>query len=449
MARILVVDDDSQSVEQAARLITESGHTAEFLLESHYLIPKMESDPAELILLDINMPGEDGLTLLRRLKEREGIREVPVIMITGETDERLIAESFDLGAVDFVNKPVRPLELKSRIRIALETREHILAIQRQSTALRRAKAFTDAILDTIEDAIFVVDARDHRIVEVNRAFLARTGLSREEALGRVFFTEKNPDRHHDAFLCNTRHEVQVLQSETVRSASGEIREFHCRDPDGKNSYTRVVTLPIHSGGAGAQGADRTLFLARDITESKLAEEHLRHLAFHDALTGLPNRQLFRDRLDQALAQSRRHNQMVAVMYFDLDRFKEVNDTLGHAVGDLLLQDVARRLTANVRESDTVARLGGDEFTAVLTNVESVAQVRKVARKILKALSRGFDFGEHQVTVTSSIGISLFPRDGDDWTVLTKRADKALYKAKEAGRDNVQFYGAYRKPRRSA
>ncbi len=435
MARILVVDDDSQSVEQTARLISESGHTPEYLLESHFLMPKMESDPPDLVLLDINMPGEDGLSLLGKLKEREGLREVPVIMITGETSERLISESFELGAVDFVNKPIRPLELQSRIRIALETRDHIQAIHNQSAALLRAKSFTDAILDTMEDAIFVIDSRDHTILEANRVFLERTGLQRREALGRKCF-DGTPDRFYDSFLCKAPADNRVLLSETVPSESGVIRDFQCRTDKGEVNYTRVITLPIRSG-TGRE--DRILFLARDITQSRLAQERLKHLAFHDSLTGLPNRQLFRDRLDQALAQGRRHDQKVAVMYFDLDRFKEINDTLGHDVGDLLLQEVARRLLANVRESDTVARLGGDEFTAILTNIENMMLVRKVARKVLKSLARKFYLGEHRLNVTSSIGVSIFPVDGTDWMSLTKRADTALYKAKEAGRNNVQFY----------
>ena len=174
-------------------------------------------------------------------------------------------------------------------------------------------------------------------------------------------------------------------------------------------------------------------------ERKQAAETIRHLAFHDALTGLPNRTLFRDRFTQALAHSQRKKEMLAMLFLDLDRFKTINDTLGHAVGDRLLQAVAERLRKSVREGDTMSRLGGDEFMLLLQGAQNIEGVAKVAEKILHAFRPSFHVAGHDLHITTSMGISLFPHDGHDAETLLKNADIALYRAKEHGRNNYQLY----------
>ena len=170
-----------------------------------------------------------------------------------------------------------------------------------------------------------------------------------------------------------------------------------------------------------------------------AQYQLRHLAYHDSLTGLPNRKLFHDHLHRSVAQARRDSKMVAVLFVDLDEFKQINDTLGHDIGDLLLQSVAKRLTDCIRESDITARVGGDEFILILNGINSVQDAAKVAQKIVESLSSGFFLGGHKLTVTSSIGISLFPNDSNDSETLVKNADLAMYNAKEHGRNNYKFF----------
>ena len=178
---------------------------------------------------------------------------------------------------------------------------------------------------------------------------------------------------------------------------------------------------------------------RDITERKEAEQMIRHLAYHDSMTGLPNRMLFQDRFSQALLHSQRSNEMLAMLFLDLDRFKVINDTLGHATGDRLLKIVAERLSSCLREGDTIARLGGDEFMILLTGIRQVEDAAKVAEKLLIALRPSFQFDAQDLHITTSIGISLFPFDGREAETLIKNADIALYRAKERGRDNFQMY----------
>jgi diguanylate cyclase (GGDEF)-like protein/PAS domain S-box-containing protein len=184
------------------------------------------------------------------------------------------------------------------------------------------------------------------------------------------------------------------------------------------------------------------FVSRHIAnalERKQAAETIRHLAFHDALTGLPNRTLFRDRLTQALAHAHRKNELLAMLFLDLDRFKTINDTLGHAIGDRLLQAVAERLRKSVREGDTIARLGGDEFMLLLQGVPSLEGLAKVAQKMLRAFRPSFHVAGHDLHITTSIGISVYPHDGQDPEAMLKNADTALYRAKEQGRNNYQLY----------
>ncbi len=177
----------------------------------------------------------------------------------------------------------------------------------------------------------------------------------------------------------------------------------------------------------------------DITARKRAEETIKHMAYHDSLTDLPNRTLFQDRLTVALAQARRKRRMAAVMFLDLDRFKVVNDTVGHALGDDLLQGVAERLTGLVREGDTVARVGGDEFTLLLAEVERAEDVVEVAERVLDTLRQPWVLNGHEFRITASIGIAMFPNDGEDADSRLRNADTAMYRAKDQGRDNYELY----------
>lgn len=182
-------------------------------------------------------------------------------------------------------------------------------------------------------------------------------------------------------------------------------------------------------------------MIQDITRRKEAEERIRELAYYDSLTGLPNRSLFNDRLEQVLAQVRRHDGRFALMFLDLDRFKGVNDTLGHAVGDAMLCEAARRLSSCLRENDTVARLGGDEFVIILSDYRDDSNLPKIADKILQAMSRPFDLGVREVFGSTSIGIALYPDDGTTAADLLRRADMAMYAAKDNGGDGFRFYSA--------
>ncbi len=205
--------------------------------------------------------------------------------------------------------------------------------------------------------------------------------------------------------------------------------------DGERIWVSLALSPIKNKTGAIVGAAT---IARDITERKRAEDRIYHLALHDVLTGLPNRLLFRERVSQALTQARRHDHQVALLFIDLDRFKEINDSLGHQIGDRLLQVTASRLRRCLREGDAVARLGGDEFVVSLSGLSDSNDAHLIAGKILEVLREPIRVGSHELNVSSSIGIGIYPTDGQDMETLMHVADTAMYHAKKKGRGNCQL-----------
>lgn len=178
---------------------------------------------------------------------------------------------------------------------------------------------------------------------------------------------------------------------------------------------------------------------RVVANLRISKKREQHLATHDMLTGLPNRQLFYDRFDQALANARRCSCKMAIMFLDLDNFKQINDSLGHDVGDRLLRSVAKRLSANIRQSDTVARIGGDEFTVIINNLSSLNAMHTISAKIFKTMAADYILDQHRLPVTTSMGVAVYPDDGNDRDILLKKADLAMYHAKKLGRNSLQVY----------
>jgi diguanylate cyclase (GGDEF)-like protein/PAS domain S-box-containing protein len=276
------------------------------------------------------------------------------------------------------------------------------------------------------EAIIITDARQ-RILSVNRAFTDVTGYSAEEALGLTPRLLKSG--HHDRSF----YEAMWQDIESHGFWQGEI---HDRRKDG-TLYPSALSISAVHDKAGRITHYVAVF--SDITERKASEARIAFLAQHDSLTGLPNRALLHDRLDQALANAARYGKRIALLFLDLDRFKTINDSLGHMMGDQLLQGVALRLSNCVRETDTVSRQGGDEFLIVLTDVEVPDDAARVAEKILDRLRPPFDIDGQQLGTSFSIGIALYPEDGNTVESLMKNADTAMYHAKENGRNTYRFF----------
>lgn len=283
-------------------------------------------------------------------------------------------------------------------------------------------------LTATRNAVFITD-RTGNIAWANEAFSKMCGYEVEEILGR------NP-RFLQSGLQSPSYYKEMWA--TILSGQNWISETLERHKDGHTYTVRQTITPIMD-----ELGQITHFIAMhdDITAMKEAEARMHRIAHHDALTGLSNRILFKDRLKQALRLAKRNKEALALLYIDLDRFKPVNDTLGHAVGDLLLKSVAKRLRRCVRDSDTVSRLGGDEFTVMLPTINQAADAAKVAEKIIQALEKPFNIQGNEIQIGSSIGIAIYMRDSDNAGDLMQMADAAMYVAKTEGRNTYRFYAA--------
>ena len=295
---------------------------------------------------------------------------------------------------------------------------------RARDALRESEARFRALAETAPCAIFIYQGSEFRFV--NAAAAALSGYTPDELLRLGFADLVHPDFRdlvkERGFARQRGEEVPGRYEFKILTKSGEER-----------------WLDFSSGLIEFGGRSAALGMAFDITDRKRGDERMRTLAYHDPLTGLPNRLLFHDRLQVAVAQAHRARERLGVLFVDIDGFKLINDSLGHGVGDRVLEKVAERLVSCVREGDTVARLGGDEFTLILPGLERALEVGPVAEKILHVLRRPIRVEGRELYVTASMGVSLYPDDGEDAPTLVKNADTAMYRAKEQGRDQCQLY----------
>jgi diguanylate cyclase (GGDEF)-like protein len=239
-----------------------------------------------------------------------------------------------------------------------------------------------------------------------------------------------------------KEEADFFRECDARIMETDTPEYHIIAPqlhaDGKQAWLDTIKIPLHDAQGNVVGI---LGSYEDITERQFAQEKIRYQALHDLLTGLPNRTLFNEELSVSLANAANSQSLLAVMFLDLDRFKTINDTLGHAIGDRLLQGVAERLTTCLHDSGIVARWGGDELTVLLPQLNCIEEAAKVAQRILDTIKQPFNLEGHQLHISSSIGIALYPQNGEDAETLLRNADAALYRVKQQGRNNYQFYTA--------
>jgi len=323
-----------------------------------------------------------------------------------------------------------PCEIRL-VRLPAQGRVLIRGSLTDITERKRAQAQMRKLSSALEStADMVMITNSSGIIEyVNQAFETTTGYSSAEITGKTPRAIKS-GKHDRAFYKNLW--------ESILGGNNYQDVLINRKKDGTLYYEEKTITPLKDPEGNITSFVST---GKDISERMRLQERLHYLAHHDELTTLPNRAMFIDRLEQALHHAKRHQRALAVMFLDLDRFKNINDTLGHDLGDALLQDFAQRLCHCLREGDTVARLGGDEFTILLEDMADVSDTTSLAEKILGALSAPFILDSQELFVTTSIGISVYPDDGHDVRTLLKNADTAMYRAKDLGRDNCKFYSA--------
>lgn len=292
----------------------------------------------------------------------------------------------------------------------------------------RTDQIFEGIVETIREPLLVLD-RYLRVVTASRSFYEFFKVKPEATVGQFIYDLGDKQWN----ISKLRELLETILPQQTAFDNYEVEH------DFVTIGRRTLLLNARQIEQEV-GKERIILLAiEDITERKKYEEKIQQMAFHDSLTGLPNRKLFSDRLGIVLAQAKRNKKKVGIVMLDLDNFKDVNDTLGHDVGDILLKAVAERLSGTLRKSDTVARFGGDEFVLIFPDMEVIEEAIQVVQKIIDRFHKPFLIDTHQLVVTTSIGIAVYPNDGMDEEILMKNADIAMYQAKQAGRARYQLY----------
>jgi diguanylate cyclase (GGDEF)-like protein/PAS domain S-box-containing protein len=432
-ARILVVDDEARLRRSLALLLEMPGREIDECGTGAEAMSALSRQRYDLLLLDLRLPDMTGLDLMDWLGAR--LPSMTVIVVSADDVIDSAIGALRRGAYDFVRKPYQPEELLRTVDNALQ-RKHLERTNAVISAqLEQSERLHRYLVDHSPDIIYTVDEQG-RFKYLNPTVAAMLGYERGELAG-----------HH---YSDVVHEEDV---ERARFAFGERRtgdrasrnvELRLKRKSSAAEVPLTVALSATGVYADEPGSRGRRFLgtygvARDISERKRAEERISFQAYHDQLTHLPNRVLFLDRLGVALVSARRNRRLVALLFIDLDRFKLVNDTLGHAEGDELLKGVAARLQACLRRSDTLARMGGDEFTILLPELTQPEDATVIAEKVIEELRRPLNVAGHEIRATASIGVALYPADGEDPDTLLKHADIAMYHVKAAGKNSYAFF----------
>ncbi len=494
-ATILIVDDEPKNRSLLEVLLKPEGYLTVTANSGEEALAIVAEKPPDLILLDVMMPGLDGHDVAAKLKGNPATRNLPIIMLSALGDRGSKLAGLNAGAEDFLTKPIDRVELWVRVRNLLRLKEcnDVLAEHNQlleqavhgrnEEIAERKRAETQiirlnrlyGIVSGINAAIVRIRNRQELFTEACRIAVEHghfrmawigsvdskgTGLSPlawsgldEGYLDKI--TSYIRDNGTNSLLLVVRA-LQEKMPIVCNDINSEPQLAHWHIDASLRGYRSLGIFPLMEDD---QPAGLFLLYASepnffDLAEIKLLteltanisyaleyikkEEKLNYLAYHDVLTGLPGRTLFHDRLVQAVTNAHRHGDKLGVLFIDLDHFKNINDSLGHYAGDMLLKQVAALFTACMREDDTVARLGGDEFVVILASMASEDEALMVSQKILKLMTAPFTIEAHELFVTCSIGIALYPKDGDDAKTLLQSADGALYLAKNKGRNNAQF-----------
>ena len=437
--KILIVDDDAAMLASLRMLLKANGHVVESAQGGEKALELLAATDYDLMLLDLQMPGVGGREVLRHIKTN-GI-DIKVIVVSGETSFSAVKEALTEGAYDFVRKPYDAGELLTTIDNGLQSRELEQQHKALGHALEESEKLHRYIVNNSPDIVYVLDS-EGCFTFVNDRTENLLGYKREELLGQHFsMLIHKEDLIEASYVFNERRSgVRACKDVELRlNVNDEAKTVRYFD-------THALPIELYSVGmynpGGLDGKSEfigTYGCARDITDRRRNEELVNYQAFHDLLTGLPNRALFEDRLKLALAHARRSKECLAVMYLDVDRFKLVNDSLGHAMGDKLLQIFAERILGCLRAEDTLARFGGDEFTLLLPQSRKKEDAAAVARKILESIRAPIIIDNQEIFTSVSAGIAMFPQSGETIETLVKSADIAMYHVKSNGKDGYQFF----------
>lgn len=440
MERILVVDDEKLHLKSLNALLTQHGYRINLANSGEDAIKILKTDKIGLVLLDLNMQGIGGSEVMQYIRNNK--IDTTVIVVSGGASFEAVQNALKHGAYDYIRKPYAIENLLNSVNNALNKRQLESENYAMQIRLQESEKLHRYMVNKSPDIVYMLDSNGF-FTFVNKRIETLLGYARNEIIGKHYSYIVHEDDHERArYTFNERR----AHNRSGGNVNVELR-LKCKNNDtAKHFDTRILPIEINSVGVYNLNSDMqnqkfigTYGIARDITDRIEAEEIIRFQAYHDMLTRLPNRTLLQDRLHQAITHAKRNNTRLAVLFLDLDRFKVVNDTLGHLVGDKLLQAVSMRLKKCIRECDTLGRIGGDEFTLLLPEIKSSDDSEHVAQKIISALKDPFCISGHEFFVSASIGIAHYPEDGQSMETLIKHADIAMYHVKGNGKDGYEFF----------
>jgi diguanylate cyclase (GGDEF)-like protein/PAS domain S-box-containing protein len=419
--RLLIIEDSEDDAILVHRLLRRSGYQVESeRVDSARGLTRALGKKWDIVISDHSMPHFSGLEALKMVRKVNP--EMPFIFVSGTMGEETATEAMRVGAQDYL--------LKTNLKRLVPAVQRELLQAEDRSRLREQVQSDQIILNSIGDAVLCTDI-DGNLTYLNLAAEKMTGWSCEEGAGRPMadiFRVADATGHDAAKP--TQMAVGHDQHVRVPSSGNLIRR------DGREIPIETVVSPLHDSRGQVTGA---VTVVRDVTLARAMALQLAHSALHDVLTGLPNRMLLNDRVNQAIALASRHQGKFAVLFLDLDGFKYINDSLGHPIGDKLLQSIGNRLVDCVRASDTISRQGGDEFVVLLSEMNRSDEAAAMARRMLETVAETHFIGQHSLHITTSVGVSIYPDDGLDAETLIKNSDTAMYQAKENGRQTYEFF----------
>jgi diguanylate cyclase (GGDEF)-like protein/PAS domain S-box-containing protein len=417
---VLAIEDNSDDAELIRKMLEKVREPSFTFLQAPRLtegLQLLREGSFDIVLVDLKLPDSEGMNSVLQIREQSPT--IPIIVLTGLDDDEIALKALHLDVQDYLTKGQIDRNLLVRsIRYAIERKRAVEALRISEARFRRLSE--SGII-----GIVYFDAAG-RISDGNDKFLSMIGVNRDDlAAGRI------------------RRWGRLIPPDWHLRAREAAREFRMTDriiPYEMEYYSKDGSRYWGLFGAAKldEQEDGIAFIV-DITERKRLEEEIMYMAHHDVLTGLPNRRLFMELIHFETAEARRNRTKTGLLCIDLDRFKEVNDALGHEAGDQFLRTVAERLRATIRDSDAVARIGGDEFSILLAGITRPEDISDIARKILDAFREKCVIADHEFTITASIGISIYPDDSDTVESLLQYADIALYHAKSRGRNTFEYY----------
>jgi diguanylate cyclase (GGDEF)-like protein/PAS domain S-box-containing protein len=438
-ARILVVDDEPRLLNTLASLLRQQGYDVTAATGGRRACELIDQHPFDLALLDLRMADVDGFDVMAHLAKCQP--DCGAVVVSGESAFTAVSRALRRGALDYIRKPFDPEELLATVESVLSQQSLMRAHEHIQMRLEKSEALHRYIVNSSPDIVFMLDEDGH-FCFVNHKVESLLGYTPAELCGKHF--------RHVLDDRDVARGMYALQGPGISADNPRTLEVRLKTRGSRRAtrHFEITAFPVdpqtwppssNLAGEASGKTARYYGIARDVTDRKEAEAFINFQAYHDLLTRLPNRALFKDRLELAITQARRNQQKLAVMFLDLDRFKIVNDTLGHAMGDRLLQAVTHRLTQFLRKGDTLSRFGGDEFTLLLPSIHSHDDAKHIAKKLIRALRAPFQLGEHEVFVGVSIGIAVFPEAGSTMDQLIQSADIAMYHVKARGKDGYRFY----------